>query len=296
MQACGFFQATCDVTDFEVLGTCAEDGSIAHAIRQNNFHPFPCEGYYTYEGEEDETGKPHGMGVMIWPKGDIKLNKTYQYRGQFFEGKAHGHGEYRHAFGSTYDGQWVMGKAEGYGEYIDENYVIYKGQWFQNLQHGHGEESWGDSGSKYHGGFEMGTKRGDGVFSWSKDEFYQGQFTNDQFDGVGSFFWQDGRSFTGSWAKGKMDGKGLFTWPCMSPKKSLTASKRKWYLGDYSSGKKHGSGIYHFADGREYEGEWSNGEQCGEGNYATYLGVTKRGTWEAGDRHPKEWNDPDENE
>jgi len=31
--------------------------------------------------------------------------------------------------------------------------------------------------------------------------------------------------------------------------------------------KKHGNGIYTWADGRKYDGEWQNGRQHGNGKY-----------------------------
>ena len=48
--------------------------------------------------------------------------------------------------------------------------------------------------------------------------------------------------------------------------------------------KKHGYGIYYWADGRKYEGNWANGKQHGEGKYMLPTGVTKIGIWEDGKR------------
>lgn len=289
MISCDGCRATCDV---EVC-SCGEEGSIPNTMRRRTLHPFPCEGCYTYEGETDNGGKPHGQGVMIWPKLAVDVGKSYQYRGQFVEGRAHGHGQYKHAYGSTYDGQWVRGKAEGYGEHVDEDYVTYRGQWHQNRQHGYGEEAWGDSGQRFEGEYEMGVKHGAGRFTWSKGEVYQGQFAGEEFDGIGSYFWPDGRSFTGAWVRGEMEGKGLYTWPAVCSARSPINGQRKWYIGDYSNNKKHGEGIYHFADGREYKGEWSKGAQCGEGEYVTYLGIKISGQWQRGDARPKEWKERD---
>jgi hypothetical protein len=48
--------------------------------------------------------------------------------------------------------------------------------------------------------------------------------------------------------------------------------------------KKHGYGVYFWADGRRYEGYWKNGKQDGEGKYILPNAVTKIGIWEDGKR------------
>lgn len=64
--------------------------------------------------------------------------------------------------------------------------------------------------------------------------------------------------------------------------------------------KKHGFGIYVWADGRRYEGNWKNGKQHGKGHYIVNE-ITKQGLWEDGKRmqwsdtietiKPSNWND-----
>lgn len=46
--------------------------------------------------------------------------------------------------------------------------------------------------------------------------------------------------------------------------------------------KKHGYGVYTWADGRRYEGNWSNGKQHGEGKYILPNGTIKIGIWQEG--------------
>ena len=48
--------------------------------------------------------------------------------------------------------------------------------------------------------------------------------------------------------------------------------------------KKHGFGIYVWADGRRYEGMWENGKQHGEGRYTSADGRIRRGIWKEGKR------------
>lgn len=293
----GALTAACAVDDCTSQGVKGFKGFLS----EENLHPFPALGECDYQGEVGDDGLSHGQGVMTWPRGHIRINESFQYRGQFSRGKAHGHGQYRHVCGSIYEGHWVDGEAEGYGEHTDSTFCTYHGQWSRNRQHGHGLEKW-PNGYSYEGEYRHGKKHGAGLFSYAEAEFYQGEFANDVFDGYGSYYWQDGRCFTGNWIHGNMDGHGLYMWPEKRPPAGQRARNiedgeqkcehpRNWYLGEYANGIRHGLGTYHFSDGREYSGSWMNGQQCGEGQYKTYLGVTRRGLWDQGKRHPREWTD-----
>jgi hypothetical protein len=48
--------------------------------------------------------------------------------------------------------------------------------------------------------------------------------------------------------------------------------------------KKHGFGVYQWADGRVYEGCWQNGKQHGQGKYILQDGTVKIGEWVGGKR------------
>ncbi len=48
--------------------------------------------------------------------------------------------------------------------------------------------------------------------------------------------------------------------------------------------KKHGKGMYSWADGRRYDGMWLNGKQHGEGKYVLADGTVKMGIWKNGKR------------
>jgi len=48
--------------------------------------------------------------------------------------------------------------------------------------------------------------------------------------------------------------------------------------------KKHGFGIYRWADGRVYEGNWFNGKQHGTGKYVLQDTTVKIGEWVNGKR------------
>jgi len=56
--------------------------------------------------------------------------------------------------------------------------------------------------------------------------------------------------------------------------------------------KKHGFGIYQWADNRVYEGNWFNGKQHGRGKYILQDGNIKIGEWVNGKR--THWINEDE--
>lgn len=48
--------------------------------------------------------------------------------------------------------------------------------------------------------------------------------------------------------------------------------------------KKHGNGIYTWADGQSYSGAWQNGKQHGVGEQTFSNGSKRKGIWENGKR------------
>ena len=57
--------------------------------------------------------------------------------------------------------------------------------------------------------------------------------------------------------------------------------------------KKHGHGIYTWADGRKYDGQWVNGKQHGVGKYVMADKSERMGEWLEGKR--VRWLDEDDN-
>jgi hypothetical protein len=55
--------------------------------------------------------------------------------------------------------------------------------------------------------------------------------------------------------------------------------------------KKHGHGVYIWADGRKYDGQWENGKQHGIGKYVMADQTERMGEWNEGKR--VRWLDDD---
>jgi len=59
--------------------------------------------------------------------------------------------------------------------------------------------------------FQKGEKNGKGTFVWANQNFFIGDFFNNNITGAGVFVWKDGRQYQGQWKENKMHGKGKFT-------------------------------------------------------------------------------------
>ena len=83
--------------------------------------------------------KPHGIGKLQYPNGDI-------YVGSFFYGIRYGLGNMRYTDNSKYIGEWDNNNKHGLGMFIYvNNNNVYKGQWINNLQHGLGVYNYFDN-------------------------------------------------------------------------------------------------------------------------------------------------------
>merc|ERR1712032_1085154 len=195
----------------------------------------------TYIGQWTD-GRMDGQGIMEWPSGakyeggfknDMKdgegtfylSDNEIQYAGQWCQDKAHGHGKYKHADGSTYDGQWKMAEQNGAGVETEANGAVYQGE------------------------FLNGSKHGAGVWKSNDGEEYMGEFQYDRMHGKGSYQFKDGRLYTGQWQIGHMDGEGKMEFP-----------NGDAFEGVYKQDLMHGKGTYIYADGSAHKSEWISGK------------------------------------
>mmetsp|Transcript_63276 Transcript_63276/g.184924 ORF Transcript_63276/g.184924 Transcript_63276/m.184924 type:complete len:1075 (-) Transcript_63276:133-3357(-) len=125
-----------------------------------------------YEGqwmEFPDRGKQHGYGTYDYR---CQNHDTYlQYRGQWKEGRKHGHGVLFYQHGGVYVGQWENNHKHGLGvllKYVEEEEApqsmpsyCYEGSWVEDRMHGFGVEE--TPGSFFFGSFYEGGRSGKGV-------------------------------------------------------------------------------------------------------------------------------------
>uniref|UniRef100_A0A0G4HUV3 MORN repeat-containing protein n=1 Tax=Chromera velia CCMP2878 TaxID=1169474 RepID=A0A0G4HUV3_9ALVE len=113
-----------------------------------------------YDGEVNlRTLQRCGFGQYTYE------HATYQYRGDWLDGKKHGegcmgHGMRRYPDGSAYRGEFLKGERDGAGEARDADGTIYTGAWKLNRRSGYG--------SRYTGSFVRSLYEGFGRFESSE--------------------------------------------------------------------------------------------------------------------------------
>ncbi|MEM7106382.1 MAG: hypothetical protein AAF502_24860 [Bacteroidota bacterium] len=128
---------------------------------------------FTYSGEVNEDGEPHGNGKAIYLDGDI-------YEGQFLFGDRHGKGLYNYFQGDVYNGNWNKNQRHGYGEYFwAKSGTVYKGNWINNLMEGEGQRILKD-GTSQNGNYVKGKKNGAFIYvhpdgNWTRITFENGK-------------------------------------------------------------------------------------------------------------------------
>mmetsp|Transcript_31364 Transcript_31364/g.57560 ORF Transcript_31364/g.57560 Transcript_31364/m.57560 type:complete len:256 (-) Transcript_31364:85-852(-) len=109
---------------------------------------------------------------------------------------------------------------------------------------------------------------------------YEGTFLNDPHNerpvphGQGQQTNADGSTLAGQWKDGLLDGNGEWR----------AAGSCESYVGEWKKGKKHGFGVYKYANGDLYEGDWANGLYQDRGKYVYANGDEFLGFFEAGNK------------
>ena len=91
-------------------------------IQYSRPHRCSVPGEDHYEGETNEDGEPHGLGVYEYADGG-------RYEGGFKDGERHGHGVFRYPDWGRYEGGWKDGKMHGHGVKTDPQGNIFEGDW-----------------------------------------------------------------------------------------------------------------------------------------------------------------------
>ncbi|XP_071807191.1 radial spoke head 10 homolog B-like isoform X1 [Asterias amurensis] len=216
-------------------------------------------GGHVFQGQFSQ-GLMHGKGRYTWSdglqyEGDFNMNEITgkglytwpdksTYEGEVAKGQRHGQGAFRcTSIPSSYTGQWNRGKRHGTGiiRYDVDGLSFYEGDWVNDMRQGYGVRRY-RSGNVYEGEWMANNRHGQGIMRWvDLDESYNGQ-----------------------WVNGIQDGHGEHTWYL----RRLPGSQyplRNQYIGDFQQGKRHGYGVFLYANGAKYEGEWMENKKCGRG-------------------------------
>lgn len=130
---------------------------------------------------------------------------------------------------------------------------------------GYARYSWSDN-EYYQGDFRNGVMDGMGVYLWPNGDRYTGRFVRGEKSGQGSFRWANGMVYTGSFQHDQLTGEGTMIWP-----------NGEKYRGDVMDGQLTGHGTYTWPNGNSFTGSWLNGKRSGRGSYTWADGSTYEG-------------------
>jgi len=240
----------------------------------------------TYEGEKDEGDRYHGKGNASYVGG-------HAYEGQFSKGRMHGEGKYTFADGVVYEGDFEHNRIKGKGKYtwtdesVYEGDVVdgkrdgegtfvcvtcpsrYEGQWKKGQRHGEGS-IWYDAKKRIHysGSWKEGKRHGKGTMCYKSGSKYEGMWENNLKHGEGTMIWlKSNEKYTGHWKNDLQDGYGEHLW-MEADRSEYSATQKQMcnnYKGQFKAGKRHGSGIFSYANGSVYEGDWVDNQKDGVG-------------------------------
>ena len=158
--------------------------------------------YFTYEGQVNDEGRPHGQGIKFFPvhapaQADVVANLQGRWTGgvgrklehlpmqdesialqehwqvgKFSNGKMTGSGMMRTADGSYYFGDFKEGKRHGAGMSLSGSGVTYEGEFFNDLKDGCGC-LWTETGPAYFGEWQLDKRHGSGVSGSSNPSLIQ---------------------------------------------------------------------------------------------------------------------------
>jgi len=184
----------------------------------------------------------NGFGTYFW---DADSKKPFEkYIGQWKGGKPSGKGTYYWSNGDRYEGEWFEGKRNGNGMFFSANGTQQKGFWDNDEF----------VGSSVNEGCLFGNcDNGKGIYSWTDNDQYAGEWKEGKKNGYGIYSYNDGSKFIGEFLHGKRNGYGILSW-----------NNGDVYIGEWFEDKQHGIGAYFYADSTYDFGTWQNGKFTGK--------------------------------
>ena len=167
----------------------------------------------------------------------------------------------------------------------------YKGQIDRDKRSGLGAYLW-DSGASYWGYWKRGERNGVGILIAPQDysisdshnySIYVGEWEKEKRNGTGRCYDAYGEMvYYGEFAQDKLvksidvSKYAQYRFDCIKYQNECQ------YIGEIKDSKRHGYGIFTWADGDAWFGHWENDEQSDNGIYLHYEGKVEKGHWENG--------------
>lgn len=223
-----------------------------------------------------------GRGIKVSKKGD-------RWKGNFYNARLNGEGEWRSRNGDHYKGEFSNGKMDGKGRLRLRGGDTYIGEFQQGLFHGKGKFKY-TNGDSYLGQWKSGNMNGRGIYTFRSGKVIDGVFADGKpvetyikkdepkkqkeyiqstissshtslssvtkdctsevcHEEMGIFYYSDGSKYVGEFMHGNPDGVGRCEY-----------INGDVYEGGFKSHSPHGKGIMHFASGKKYAAVWEYGK------------------------------------
>lgn len=248
-----------------------------HTSYKGNWSEGRWSGYGEYSTPTDtltgewKDGKLNGLGIY--------KSKDFFYKGEWLDNKPDGIGYANAGDSSFYDGEWENGKKAGYGDMLFSNGDSYWGEWENNQFNGVGTYNYAQNGDSYYGEWENGLQNGLGTYKAQNFE-YTGNWEAGWINGEGRITYDNNDFYEGNFVENERYGLGYYQF-----------SNRNSYEGEFIDGKFNGLGIFRFADGNVYEGEFQDGKIKGDGTLYYIEGVDTlaiTACWDGSLRFPRQ--------
>ena len=213
---------------------------------------------------------------------------TMDYEGMYCDDSAFGYGIMRCYDGGVFYGEFENTCVSGAGRYVTFLGETISGKNWSEVMTVNG-----------YSGMELdGLSAGFGIYIWDDgEEWYRGEFLNDDRNGFGIYHWLDGDEYIGEWVDNDRTGFGIYTWADTGDtyEGDFVAGVRTGfgtmtygdsgtvYEGDFVDGKYEGYGVMTWTNGDRYEGDYVDGKRHGQGTY-----TWGDGEWK-GDQYIGEW-------
>ena len=169
----------------------------------------------------------------------IKVSDAYCLDGTC----ASNHGKLVLQGGGLYEGDLKNGKAEGKGTIKYLSGLLFTGEMHNNKMNGKGKREIGNN--FYEGNFVDDQKNGYGEYHWNDNRFYKGNWVNNQMSGKGIMHFESGDFYEGEFADDKRNGFGEYHW-----------NGKQFYKGNWINNQMEGKGIFQYENGNVYEGQF----------------------------------------
>ncbi len=218
---------------------------------------------------ESSLPKCKGKDYAKWTNcyGEYEFPRI-EYKGEWKDGKLHGKGILKEAWGAIYVGDFKNNMSDGYGRQEELDGTWWEGEIKDDLLHG--KATYYDSSSKCieEGNWKNFKLDGQATITCEDGYFVEGNFKESLLHGQGFLKYSSGTKYSGEFINGQLNGQGEIKW-----------SNGNFEKGNFKNDLLDGMGTYVFYYGNKYEGKFLKGKFHGKGKYIWSNGDYFEGTF-----------------